>query len=334
MTQAIDPWILSVRSITRLRVLALGLALVFGRSANGQEPPANGRGRPRQSRSSLCRRCPATLPSRSFRLCLRLTSRNQWLADIAKETDRARTPEFLETDGSSFTFAVRTAEKNRMIFESGLRISRSARRRPSKAFRSRCSDMDLPIGSSCDLVTIMRRSPTIRDAIEGDIAGNFGINAQQQIYYGFKYQVSRQQKEKQWQPTSAFLFQFHTPIASEQTHTQIRLGYAFGWTLPNGWIVDAGFRYGTDRELGYNYTLWAPSSAVKIPLGRRKRWYTQLEYFGIVSEFRPKNFSKQFVDTGLHYFITPNWEIGATVSFGINEQTRGTMVNAGTGIQF
>ena len=38
MTQAIDPWILSVRSITRLRVLALGLALVFGRSANGQEP--------------------------------------------------------------------------------------------------------------------------------------------------------------------------------------------------------------------------------------------------------------------------------------------------------
>ena len=77
-----------------------------------------------------------------------------------------------------------------------------------------------------------------------------------------------------------------------------------------------------------------PRLRLKIPLGRRKRWYTQLEYFGIVSEFRPKNFSKQFVDTGLHYFITPHWEIGASVSFGINEQTQGTMVNVGMGFQF
>ena len=37
MTQAIDPWIRSVRSITHLGVVALGLALVFPGSANGQE---------------------------------------------------------------------------------------------------------------------------------------------------------------------------------------------------------------------------------------------------------------------------------------------------------
>ena len=221
-----------------------------------------------------------------------------------------------------------------MIFESAytnIRIGRETTKQsfPESLFRYGLTDrLELRLGYNYET------TPTFRDAIEGDIAGNFGINAQQQIYYGFKYQVSRQLKEKQWRPNSAFLFQFHTPIASEESHTQIRLGYALGWTLPNGWFVDTGFRYGTDRERGDNYTLWAPSSVLKIPFGRRKRWYTQFEYFGIVSEFRPRNFSKQFVDTGLHYFITPNWEIGATVSFGVNEQTRGTMINAGTGIQF
>jgi hypothetical protein len=334
VTQVIDPWILSVRSITRLLVLALGLALVLGRSANGQEPlslrPPATSPAPAEALPPL----PADIAETELPPLPSSADAESAPAEIGKETDGDEIAPFLETDASSFTFAVRTAEKNRVIFESGftnIKIGKETAKQsfPESLFRYGLTDrLELRFGYNYET------TPTNRDAIEGDIAGNFGINAQQQIYYGFKYQVSRQRKENPWQPNSAFVFQFHTPIASEQTHTQIRLGYAFGWTLPNGWNVDAGFRYGTDRELGYDYTLWAPSTALKIPLGRRQRWYTQLEYFGIVSEFRPKNFSKQFVDTGLHYFITPNWEIGASVSFGINEQTRGTMINAGTGIQF
>jgi hypothetical protein len=334
VTQAIIPSMLSVRSMTRLRVLALGVALAFGGSANGQEPvtprPPATTSTPAEALpplpADLAEPEPLTLPSAA--------DAESSLPEIGNEANREETPEFVETDGSSFTFAVRTAEKYRWIFESGftnIKIGKETAKQsfPESLFRYGLTDrLELRFGYNYET------SPSNRDAIEGDIAGNFGINAQQQIYYGFKYQVSRQLEENPWKPNSAFLFQLHTPIASEQTRTQIRLGYALGWTLPNGWAVDTGFRYGTDRELGYNYTLWAPSTALKIPLGRRKRWYTQVEYFGIMSEFRPKNFSKQFVDTGLHYFITPNWEIGASVSFGINEQTQGTMVNAGMGIQF
>ena len=40
------------------------------------------------------------------------------LAEIATETGPAETAEFLETDANSFTFAVRTADRNRVIFES------------------------------------------------------------------------------------------------------------------------------------------------------------------------------------------------------------------------
>ncbi len=71
-----------------------------------------------------------------------------------------------------------------------------------------------------------------------------------------------------------------------------------------------------------------------IPLGRQKRWFTNLEYFGIISQAKDPNFSKQFIGTGLHYFITPNFEVGSTVAFGLNAQSQGVLVNVGFGVRF
>ena len=85
---------------------------------------------------------------------------------------------------------------------------------------------------------------------------------------------------------------------------------------------------------GDGYTLWAPSAVLRIPLGRDKRWFTHVEYFGVMSQAKENDFSKQFIDTGLHYFITPNFEVGSVVAFGINDQTRGILVNTGFGIRF
>ena len=53
-----------------------------------------------------------------------------------------------------------------------------------------------------------------------------------------------------------------------------------------------------------------------------------------MSQAKERDFSKQFIDTGLHYFITPNFEVGSVVAFGINDQTRGILVNVGFGIRF
>ena len=114
----------------------------------------------------------------------------------------------------------------------------------------------------------------------------------------------------------------------------MRLGYAWGWVLANGWTFDQGVRFGTDREGPDGYTLWAPSAVLKIPFGREKRFFTHVEYFGIMTQAKEHDFSKQFIDTGLHYFITPNFEVGTIVAFGINEQTRGVLVNVGFGIRF
>jgi hypothetical protein len=71
----------------------------------------------------------------------------------------------------------------------------------------------------------------------GNIAGFFGANAEQQIFYGFKAVVTRQSG---WVPRGAFLAQGRTPTGGPQSATQLRTGYALGWTLPNRWEFDAG----------------------------------------------------------------------------------------------
>jgi Putative MetA-pathway of phenol degradation len=255
--------------------------------------------------------------------------------DDERETDsEAEEPEeFIETDRNSFTFAPFTPGAGRLIVESAysyINIGQEGATHsfPETVFRYGIGDrLELRLGYNYE---IGRAS----NVAEGDIASNFGINAEQQILYGFKYALTRQRPETRFMPSSTILAQGHTPIGSVEGRSQIRLGYALGWVLPNGWTFDQGVRFGTDQEGSDGYTLWAPSAVLRIPLGREKRWFTQVEYFGITSQAKEHNFSKQFIDTGLHYFITPNFEVGTVVAFGLNEQTRGVLVNVGFGLRF
>jgi hypothetical protein len=249
------------------------------------------------------------------------------------QTEKNDREDFIETDRNSFTFAPITPGANRLIVESAysyIKIGKEGAKHsfPESVFRYGVGDrLELRFGYNYELG---RASETA----EGDIAGNFGINAEQQVLYGFKYAVTRAKSRSRFTPHSAFLAQAHTPIGSIEGQTQIRLGYAWGWVLPNSWTFDQAIRFGTDREKADGYTLWAPSAVLRIPLGREKRWFTHVEYFGVMSQAKEHDFSKQFIDTGLHYFITPNVEVGGVVAFGINDQTRGVLVNAGFGIRF
>jgi hypothetical protein len=255
--------------------------------------------------------------------------------DTETESDEEEREEFIETDRNSFTFAPMTPGSDRLIVESAysfIKIGKEGAKHsfPETVFRYGIGDrLELRLGYNYE---IGKKS----EFAEGDIVGNFGINAEQQILYGFKYALTRQKPRPRFRymPNSAFLAQAHTPVGSVEKETQMRLGYVWGWILPNGWTFDQGVRFGTDREGSDGYTLWAPSTLLRIPFGREKRWFTHVEYFGIMSQAREHDFSKQFIDTGLHYFITPNFEVGTVVAFGINEQTRGVFVNVGCGVRF
>jgi hypothetical protein len=241
--------------------------------------------------------------------------------------------EFIETDRNSFTFAPFPPGAGRLVVESAysfLDIGDEGVKHsfPEAILRYGIGDrFELRLGYNIET------GPESESA-EGDIAGNFGINAEQQVLYGFKYQISRQRAGFRLMPHSAFFAQAHTPISSIEDQSQIRLGYVWGWILPNGWTFDSAFRFGTDREHEDGYTIWAPSTVLRIPIGAEKRWFTHVEYFGIMSQARERDFSKHFVDTGLHYFITPNFEVGGIIAFGINEQSRGIIANTGFGIRF
>ena len=246
------------------------------------------------------------------------------------ESETEENEEFIETDRNSFTFARMTAGADRLIIESsysfidlhGEKIKNSF---PELLMRYGIGDrFELRLGWNYE--TGRERKP---DA--GNIAGFFGANAEQQMFYGFKAALTRQSG---WVPGSAFLVQGHTPTGGPQTATQLRTGYVLGWRLPNRWDVDAGFRFGTDTDEGHPYVMWAPSAVVKIPLTPSERLFTHLEYFSIITSGKAEDTALHFIDTSLHYLITPNMEIGTIVAFGPSGHGLNIVTNMGIGFRF
>jgi hypothetical protein len=135
-------------------------------------------------------------------------------------------------------------------------------------------------------------------------------------------------------PGSAFLAQGHTPTGGPQSITQLRTGYVMGWMLPNRWDFDAAFRFGTDNEEGRPYVMWAPSAVLKIPLTPSERWFTHVEYFGVITNGKKEDTSLHFVDVALHHLITPNMEIGGIIAFGPQSHGLNLVTNFGIGIRF
>jgi hypothetical protein len=260
-------------------------------------------------------------------------------AETPVETGSEPTPEaearedLIETDRNAFTISPQTVGRNRRVFESTYTYiavgSEGAKYSfPEAMLRIGLSDrLEARLGYNFETGLSVQAS-------EGDIVNGFGIDAEQQAFYGFKYQITRQNERYRLLPASALILQAHTPIGSVEGQTQIRTGGAWGWELPNGWQFSQSFRFGTDRDEEDSYYLWAPSAALKIPLTSSRRWFTQLEYYSVMSSQKERDFSMQFIDTGLHYLPTPDFEIGSMIGFGLNDQTRGVIINLGFGYRF
>jgi hypothetical protein len=238
--------------------------------------------------------------------------------------------DFIETDRNSFTFARVAPGEGRLIVESSFSYINITGVKTKYSFPELL--MRYGIGDRLEL-RLGWNFETGRERVAsgGDIAGFFGANAEQQLYYGFKAVVS---KQSGWVPGSAFLAQGHTPTGGPQSVSQLRVGYVLGWTLPNRWDVDAGFRFGTDKDEEGSYRLWAPSAVLKIPLTGDERWFTHVEYFGVITQGKENDTHLRFVDIGLHHLFTPNIEAGAIVAFGPHSGGMNLVTNVGIGVRF
>jgi hypothetical protein len=251
-------------------------------------------------------------------------------ADRVTDDEAAENEDFIETDRNSFTFARITAGANRLIVESSFSYINLTGQKVSFSFPETL--LRYGIGDRFEL-RLGWNYETGRERVPGTgtIAGFFAANAEQQLYYGFKAVVTRQ---SDWIPGSALFVQGHTPTGGPQSVTQLRTGYVLGWTLPNRWELDAAMRFGTDKDEEGGYRLFAPSTVLKIPLTRSGRWFTHVEYFGVITQGKESDTSTHFVDIALHHLITPNIEVGGIVAFGPHSGGMNLVTNFGIGVRF
>lgn len=155
------------------------------------------------------------------------------------------------------------------------------------------------------------------------------LTPESKILYGGKFFLTDQQD---WVPESSFILQGFTPTSGDINDSNLSATYVSGWTLPNGWIWDSALRYSTGSEKEDHFNVWAPSTVMKIPIW--KHWNAHAEYFGVFSEGREQESTQHFFSPGLHYTMTPNFEIGVRVGWGLNEQAPNFFSNAGIGWRF
>ncbi len=90
-------------------------------------------------------------------------------------------------------------------------------------------------------------------------------------------------------PRSALIVQGVTPTSGPESDTDFQLGYVFGWTFFNDWVLDSSLRYIETTAEGDHFNQWAPSIVLKVPVA--VRWNVHGEYFGIFTDGRAGNTS-------------------------------------------
>lgn len=136
-----------------------------------------------------------------------------------------------------------------------------------------------------------------------------------------------------WLPDSSLIVTGYTPTSGDSNDNDVSFEYAFGWKCGEGWEIDGGLRWFSLAEEEDRFTEWAPSVVVKGPVGS-ERWLAHVEYFSLLSVDREDNYVQHYVGPGIHHLITPNWEMGVRVFWGLNEDSANFICNVGSGIRF
>ena len=162
-----------------------------------------------------------------------------------------------------------------------------------------------------------------------DGATDAEIESEARILYGTKWRLAEQCCR---QPQSSIILQGFTPVSGESTDTLLSATYVFGWKLANDWEWDSAIRYGTSSFEEDRFNTWSPSTVLKIPFG--EKWKGHAEYFNVSTEGRENETTQHFFSPGAHYLITPNFEFGVRLGWGLNDQSPNFFSNVGGGIRF
>jgi hypothetical protein len=237
----------------------------------------------------------------------------------------------LETDRDSFTPAVTVVGRGLVIVESSYTFidNRGSANRdsfPEVLVRIGLTDwLELRLGGNYET----GGSGAVSGGELGSDEETPGRTNDSNVLYGFKVRLSEQHG---WLPRSIVIVQATTPTSGPETWTALDVGYAVGWTLPNGWGVDSSLRYIDSNEEGDHFNQWAPSVVFKVPIG--ESWNVHAEYFGLFAQGRATPNNPQYFSPGVHYLVTPNCEVGVRTGWGLNNDAANFFVNVGIGVRF
>jgi hypothetical protein len=240
-------------------------------------------------------------------------------------------PDEIETDRDSFTPATTVVGRHRLVVETawsfidnpGVAETHSF---PELVTRFGLTDwFELRAGWNYEV----GGAPNSASAGGHDPEEAAELERESALAYGFKTSLTSQRGLR---PQSALIVQASTPTSGIETATSLVTTYAFGWELPNRWKWDSAIRYGFDSAEGDHFNIWAPSTVLKVPLG--ERWAAHAEYFSIISDGSEADVTKHYLSPGVHYLVTPNFEIGTRMGWGLNDEAANYFVNVGAGVRF
>lgn len=242
-------------------------------------------------------------------------------------------PEHIETDRDSFTPATVTAGAGRLIIESGYsfidnRSVPDTHSFPELIARYGVNDwLEFRIGSNYE---VGGASNSISGGGGGDDDFDSAeIETEAKVIYGLKAALSDQDG---WMPRSIAIVQGATPTSGVETATHFVGTYAWGWELGEIWLWDSAIRYGDGKTEEDNFDRWAPSTVLKCNVA--EQWNAHIEYFGIFTEGRDNELTQSYVSPGLHYLVTPDFEVGVRVGWGLSGDAANFFSNVGVGLQF
>lgn len=238
----------------------------------------------------------------------------------------------LETDRDSFTPATTTAGRGLWIVETAYSFIDNRDTFETHSFpelllrRGVLEWMELRLGWNYE---VGGAANSVSGSSVGESEEGPELEREHQISYGTKVVLIEQYG---WRPQSAFIAQGFTPTGGPANTTDLVATCVFGWEWPNRWLLDAALRYGLTAEEEDHFNQWAPSVVLKVPV--RERWNAHVEYFGIGTDGRAEETYVHFVSPGVHYLVTPDFEVGVRFGWGLNDDSARFFNNVGVGWRF
>ncbi|MCA9236096.1 MAG: transporter [Planctomycetales bacterium] len=256
-----------------------------------------------------------------------------WAASCAGASAQEGEQDHIETDRDSFTPATTTAGPRRLILESAYSFIDNRHVADTHSFPELIGRygvnewLELRLGSNYE-VGGEANSISGAGGETGDLEGG-GLETEAKVFYGLKAAVTAQDG---WQPRSAVIIHGNTPTSGAETATHLVATYVWGWTLVEGVEWDSAIRYGDAAVEEDHFNHWAPSTVLKAEIF--EDWNAHIEYFGIFTDGRDVERSQSYISPGVHYLITPNFEAGVRVGWGVSADAANFFSNFGVGLRF